>query len=907
MSPRPKILDELGRELVRAARAAEAGGARGGIRARTPRAFVIGLLALLGLAAAAAAATLIIGRGAPIPAARSGDVPLELRPVAGSARLNGLDVADPDGGPIWDVRTSRSRTGAVCTTVGQVLDGQLGLLGLDRRFRALPAGAADTCSTPQRRGATLAGARAFRGGGQLSALTVVNGVAAPAVRRAIVVAGGRSVRMRLGPGHAFLAVFRGLPEQLRPRVVLTDGAGDRTTLRFADRGEFIAADPSGGAPWALEYSVGADGLRCVAAQRQRGPDSPLPIASGAFNISPSSVPPRCAPKARAFVAIRRFVPRDQRIGRSFWWGLNPARTVVWGAVSSGTRSVVLSGAGAPQRITVDARRGGFLAVLSGHVDPRALHVSAAGRQLDPTAGTGTKGQVVAPAPVPPWRSVASVAPRAAIAEPYATTRGSVAIGRRAPDPTGGPAWALRSWSARISPRVRVSGGDGGRDLLCFAIGVERGDRLVEPQAGGATRTVGTGVRDGRCNAPDWLSRHAAGAEVRTYVDDPEAPDPKPSRIVISGLLGDGIRSAELLGAGAPRPLDLGRHGTFLLVLGPEHAGAAWRVREVRANGRVQTSPSPASEFGIECRARRGQSMRVADPDGGQSWVAGIGDVVQAAGGPVRGGGGHGCRYVGRAVGDRLGSIVEGDAWLRYGIDGFSGAAQGPAGNPMAAFADARRARSGGRARARSRRSGLAGAGRAPHAARPHGRLGPRQPRRDVDHVAHAARRAHDPPGTRRRLHRRLRRPVLRRRGAGHGASAGRRRRHTQLPGHPIRLSDERSPRHATRTLSPSASTRSPRCSWRPRRRSTSPLTRTNPSCTSARAAAPDSARPASLSSWPSRIISSLIATSRGAGLMAPSRRSRARSRSRPSAISAGTCVVNDSRSVRGSGSSAKNG
>ena len=180
MSPRPKILDELGRELVRAARAAEADGARGGIRARTPRAFVIGLLALLGLAAAAAAATLIIGRGDPIPAARSGDVPLELRPVAGSARLNGLNVADPDGGPMWDVRTSRSRTGAVCTTVGQVLDGELGLLGLDRRFRALPAGAADTCSTPQRRGATLAGARAFRGGGKLTALTVVNGVAAPA-------------------------------------------------------------------------------------------------------------------------------------------------------------------------------------------------------------------------------------------------------------------------------------------------------------------------------------------------------------------------------------------------------------------------------------------------------------------------------------------------------------------------------------------------------------------------------------------------------------------------------------------------------------------------------------------------------------------------------------------------------
>ncbi len=485
MSPRPKTLDELGRELVRAARAAEADGARGAVRARTPRAFVIGLLALLGLAAAATAATLIIGRGDPIPPARSGDVPLELRPVAGSARLNGLDVADPDGGPLWDVRTSRSRTGAVCTTVGQVLDGELGLVGLDRRFRALPAGAADTCSTPQRRGATLAGARAFRGGGKLSALTVVNGVAAPAVRRATAVAGGRTVRMRLGPGHAFLAVFRGLPEQVRPRVVLTEAAGRRTTLRFADRGEFIALDPSGGAPWALHYSVGRHGLGCVSAQRQRGMDSPLPSVPGAFNLLPSSVPPRCGRRTRAFVAIRRFVPRNQRTGRAFWWGLNPSRTVVWGAVPPATRAVVLSGAGAPQRITVDARRGGFLAVLDGRVDPRRLRVSADGRALDATARrSAPKGQPIAPAPVPAWRSVASVATRAAIPEPYLTKRGSVAISRRADDPTGGPAWALRSWAARINPRARVSGSGGGaRDLLCFAIGIERGDRLVEPRAG----------------------------------------------------------------------------------------------------------------------------------------------------------------------------------------------------------------------------------------------------------------------------------------------------------------------------------------------------------------------------------------------------------------------------------------
>ena len=298
--------------------------------------------------------------------------------------------------------------------------------------------------------------------------------------------------------------------------------------------------------------------------------------------------------------------------------------------------------------------------------------------FDPTAGVGTKGQQVARAPVPAWRSVASVARRVAIVEPYVAKRGSIAISRRADDPTGGPAWALRSWSARISPRLQVSG-NGERELVCFAIGTERGDRLVEPRAGGATRTVGMSQRDARCNGPGWLARHAAGSAVRTYVDDPEAPDPKPVRVVISGLLGDGVRSAELLGAGAPRPLELGRHGTFLLVLGPEYAGAVWRVRQVRSNGRAETSPP--GEFGIECKPRRGQSMRVADPDGAQPWVVGIGDEIHYAGGLGGMGTSAGCRYVGRAVGDRLGSIFEGDGWLRYGAEGFSGAAKGRPGTP----------------------------------------------------------------------------------------------------------------------------------------------------------------------------------------------------------------------------------
>jgi hypothetical protein len=657
---KPPILDELGRELVRAARASEGGAARDGAFARAPRAFLIGLLALLGLAAAAAAASVIIGRGDPIAPARERDVPVELRPVQASARLNGLAVADPDGGPAWDVRTSRSRTGAVCAAVGQVLDGELGLVGLDRRFRALPPGAADTCSTPQRRGAILAGARGFRGGGRLGALTVVNGVASASVRHATAIAGGRAVRMRLGPGNAFLAVFKGLPEEVRPRLVLRDAAGRETTLRFADKGEFIAADPDGGTPWALHYPRSTTGLRCVAARRERGPRPALPAS--VFNIIQPSLPPRCGRPARAFVAIARFVPREQTIGEAFWWGLHPARTVVWGAAPAGGGAVVLHGAGPPRRLNVDARRRGFLAILDGRVDPRALRVTAGGRAA--AMPVGTNGQRFARVPVPAWRSVAAVArslPKPP--EPFAPDARGVATSRRASDPTGGPGWALRTWTSRIHQRGR-----GNLGLRWYTVGIERGEQLLEPRPGGGTRVIRAG-EDAGCIDDRSLSRRPPPVQARTYVEDPDAPDPVATRVVVAGLLGPRARSAQLLGAGAPRPLELGRFGTFLLVLGPEHAGADLRVRQVRADGTARTSA--AKNLPLDCAARAGQSIRVADPDGGQSWTTGIGRLVNVFPGVDRTPSGTPCLYTGRLAGDRVGTVVEGATWLRYGAEAFN--------------------------------------------------------------------------------------------------------------------------------------------------------------------------------------------------------------------------------------------
>jgi hypothetical protein len=673
--PRPRILDDVGAELVRAARAHEVRRARRrSPLQRLPRAVVIGLGALLLLAAVAVAATLVIGRGAPIPPAPPGTVAPELQPVPGTARLNNLDVPDPDGGPSWDVRTSRSQTGATCATVGQVLDNELGLVGLDRRFRALPAGAADTCSSPQRTGATLAGARAFRGGGRLSPITVVNGVAAPSVRRAVAVGAGRTVTLKLGPGHAFLAIFRGTPEEVRPRVVLTDAGGHATTLRFADTGEYLTPDPSGGAPWTVTretHHVRGD-LRCVQAKRERGPDSPYPLPqqSGALNIQPPSVPLRCGARSAAFVDIRRFVPRDQHRGETSWWGLNPARTVVWGAMPRTRSTVVVTGGGAPRRVNVDPRSHGFALVLDGKVDPRALRVTVDGRVLAPMAGvTGRLGQHLAAPPVPPpWRSVASVVRTVGIPDPFQPDPTTVRIVRRANDVGAGPAWALRAWHARVNPRVQVSGTD--RDLLCFQIGHEAGGgRLTLPRPGGGDRTLGLGEGDAFCNGPRWLTTHAAGPLLRVEVDDVAAPDPRPQRVVVAGLLGTGVRSAQLLGAGAPRDLDLGPDGTFLVVLPPDQAGKALSVRQTRADGTTRTSRSDGLEE--PCRLTEGQSVRVADPDGGPPWAAGRSRVGRRS-----------CRFVSRIVDGRIASIDERDGTVSFGpVSWGSGPMAPPGGFP----------------------------------------------------------------------------------------------------------------------------------------------------------------------------------------------------------------------------------
>ena len=124
---------------------------------RVPLVATIALAALV-LAAAALAATQIIGFGAPVTPshARGGRERPSVSsgvgvPVAGarggpaSAQPLAISVPDPGGGPPWGMRIVRTTRGLLCMQIGRLLDGRLGVLGQDGefdddgRFHELPA------------------------------------------------------------------------------------------------------------------------------------------------------------------------------------------------------------------------------------------------------------------------------------------------------------------------------------------------------------------------------------------------------------------------------------------------------------------------------------------------------------------------------------------------------------------------------------------------------------------------------------------------------------------------------------------------------------------------------------------------------------------------------------------------
>jgi hypothetical protein len=663
VSDRPRILDQLGAELDRVARGNLAGSGGRGQAPRRLSALAV-IVALLVLAAAATAAVLLIRKGPALPAPHAQDLQSSGVPLPGSVRLAGLDAPDPDSAaPPWDIRLSQTRAGETCTSVGQVLRGQFGIVGLDHVFRALPLGGADACGVSSPGGPTLAGARVFVGSGAQEARTVVNGVAGDGARSVTAYGPECARALPLGPRGSFITVYRGRVEDVRPRIVIVTRNGRARTIAFAQSSAFEASDPAGGSPWQVSVEVdlqpGAHPDEdCAQASRELGPEDP-----GLFGAS--LTPEVCGRLGTQplFVLMRRFVPGTGE-GSGWPWGNDPARTLVYGAAAPRVRSLTLAGGGMTRALAIDPHGGAFLAVLDGHIDPRSLTLTGHlrdGHTLNYTRSAnlleyqlnlleGPRDRPLPEPPVPAYRG--PLPARKTLPAPFELPLpGTVRETQRAPDPAGAGTWLLRSWRGRPNPRANLGGGGHREDFICIQVGVAHGAALVEQRARGRGQPLLLGDETGRCNQPRDLTRIVYMLQVESYLADPYAYAPRPARTVLSGELPPEATDPVLLGIGQPRALALDANHAFLVVL----PGRYWRSSPhitYKLHGRtVGAGRAPRLPLGPTPTAPQ---ARAPDPDGGAPWgFAATADCSTA---------------IGRIVEGRLASIDERNGVLKSGPD-----------------------------------------------------------------------------------------------------------------------------------------------------------------------------------------------------------------------------------------------
>jgi hypothetical protein len=646
-------------------------GRRNPLPSPLPRALVIGV-ALALLLAGVAAAAILISRGAPLPAPNAVDLSSSGVPIPATAHLAGLDAPDPDPAlPPWDIRISRTRAGETCTAVGQVLDGQFGIVGLDHVFRVLPLGGVDACGVQSPDGPLLAGARVFLGDASTEARTVVNGLAGAGARSVTAYGPEGARKLTLGPEGSFIAVYRGYLEDVRPRIVVVTADGHSHTIAFASSAVFEVADPDGGTPWqasgnsALSPGASPD-ENCAQVSQELGRATPsregaslTPVVCGRLGKQP------------LFVLMRRFVPGSGE-GTGYPWGNKPARTLVYGAVSRRVASLTLSGAGAPRAVPIDAHGGVFLAVLDGHVNPHSLMLTAHlgdGRSVSYGRSTnlreeGSTAVMFNNAPAKRWLSEPDDPPyREPLPASEEFPSGSIPMPGtaretlHASDPAGGPEWALRSWQGRPNPRARFGGSIPSR-FVCFQVGIGRGGALFAPRPGASPRplTIGQeGQALGGCNGTAYVATHHPVAQVESYTDHPYAYAPTPQRTVVAGMLPPEATHPLLLGAGAPIALSTDANHMFLAVLPGRYWHSQLRLSVVEHGHTI--APSGASTLPVPPALMVPQA-RAPDPDGGAPWG-------YAAGA-------NGSSAYGRIVDGRLAGLSESEGTLRYGPMGSGG-------------------------------------------------------------------------------------------------------------------------------------------------------------------------------------------------------------------------------------------
>ena len=263
-----------------------------------------------------------------------------------------------------------------------------------------------------------------------------------------------------------------------------------------------------------------------------------------------------------------------------------------------------------------------MAVLDGHVDPRSLVLTATlqtGAAVSYRGPTGLlayqTNRPLGAQPVPAYRS--PVPARSALPPPFEQPISStVTETLRAPDPAGGPEWALRSWQG--SPNTRV-GGLRNERFICTELGVEWDGRLVEPSARPSDRSQPVSVEEGRCNQAKDLVRMHYMLSLESFLDDPYAYTPVPTRAVLSGVLPPGASDPVLLGVGPRRALAVDANNAFLVVLPGSYWNAEPRISYLLDGRRVGKPANPPGRLYQPGTEPPVPQVRAPDPDGAAPW------------------------------------------------------------------------------------------------------------------------------------------------------------------------------------------------------------------------------------------------------------------------------------------------
>lgn len=352
---------------------------------RGPRNFgaLSSILVLGVVGTAAAAATLTVLRGSPIPAPRPADLQPVMTARAETQRVLGLRATDPAGGatPAYALRTGESQGGLTCVTVGQVDEGEFGIVGTDGRFRKVPPTLIDGCGKETGRGPAVAGARILDSPKYADVRSVVYGVAGPNLRGASLEIRGKARPLDVQDG-AFVTAVQGYPDD-NGLVLRLSFDGGRTTTHEIGIGPMTVVDPSGPA-WKLAGSGIERGTRmvrsCVQLVRARATGSTPSTA----NVCDATRGTRSGlPKHALSYDVRTFRPGDRgqftpgRFILPQWsWYDAPARTIIWGQTDpKRIRRLTAVATDGSTATTTPSVNGAFAIVFDGTVPAAGMRVT----------------------------------------------------------------------------------------------------------------------------------------------------------------------------------------------------------------------------------------------------------------------------------------------------------------------------------------------------------------------------------------------------------------------------------------------------------------------------------------------------------------------------------------------------